>query len=210
MQNLELKHPPQAILLDLGNVVLGVDFRKVFDYWAQAANVDVAQFHSRWEMDEPYCQHETGEISFATYASHLSSHFEVEMPLSQWQQGWNNIWTEPLHDVIVLLPQICQHYPLYCFTNTNDVHTVYWRKHYADAISHFKHVFVSSEIGMRKPEIPAYQHVCQAIAVPPEQVVFLDDNKDNFFGAQAAGLQALHTPKQQDVVRGLQQCLALV
>lgn len=37
-----------AILLDLGNVVLGVDFRRVFDFWSELSQVPSERFYSRW------------------------------------------------------------------------------------------------------------------------------------------------------------------
>lgn len=197
----------QAVLLDLGNVVLGVDFRNVFRYWAQAAAVDEDRFHEYWRMDAAYQAHEKGELDFVDYAEHLASLFDVDLSPDQWLAGWNAIWTQPFDEVINLLPQIAARYPLYCFTNTNDAHTVHWRHHYAHAISHFQHIFVSSEIGARKPDVSAFHQVCAEIGLPPSGVVFLDDTLDNVNGAHDAGLQAHHVPRRDDVVSTLSRLL---
>ena len=196
-----------AVLLDLGNVVLGVDFRRVFRYWAAAANVDEDRFYEHWSLDDAYQAHERGEIPFSDYAEHLGSLFDVTLDEASWLAGWNDIWTEPFADVITLLPEVAARYPLYCFTNTNEAHTVYWRANYPEALTSFKHIFVSSEIGARKPQPSAFQTVCQEMGHPPSQVLFLDDTQENVDGALEAGLDAVYTPNQEAVVAALKKLL---
>ncbi len=193
----------QAVLLDLGNVVLGVNFHQVFRHWAAAARVDEERFYEHWRIDPAYQAHERGELDFADYAEHLAGVFDIELTHDEWLAGWNAIWTEPFHQVVDLLPHIAQRYPLYCFTNTNDAHAVHWRHHYADALTHFEHVFVSSEIGARKPDTSAFQQVCADMGHAPSSVLFLDDTLENVNGAYAAGLSAQHVRNQDEVVAAL-------
>ncbi|MEM7099317.1 MAG: HAD family phosphatase [Pseudomonadota bacterium] len=196
-----------AVLLDLGNVVLGVDFRRVFSAWARAADVDEDRFYEHWSLDDAYKAHERGELHFADYAEHLGTVFDVTLDEQDWLAGWNDIWTEPFADVINLLPDVAARYPLYCFTNTNDAHTQYWRANYPGALAHFKHIFVSSEIGARKPDVTAFQQVCEQMQQVPSDVLFLDDTQENVQGALEAGLNAICTPDQQAVVRELERLL---
>ncbi len=197
----------KAVLLDLGNVILGVDFHRVFTHWANAANLNPDHFHQRWAIDTAYEEHECGRISFDTYTQALAERFEVILSPEQWLAGWNNIWTQPYTQAIELLPQVAEKYPLFCFTNTNQAHTQYWRRHYPGAIGHFEHVFVSSEIGHRKPVPAAFHYVCNQIGWAPDDVVFLDDTRENVAGARQAGLQAHHVPTEADVVARLRQLL---
>ncbi|MEM9621251.1 MAG: HAD family phosphatase [Pseudomonadota bacterium] len=198
---------PQAVVLDLGNVVLGVDFGRVMRAWAEASAKDPQHFHQRWDMNEPYRQHERGQLSFAAYADHLGELFEVNLSLAEWQRGWNDIWTGAYTQVIALLPEVARQYPLYCFTNTNDTHTAYWRHHYAEALSHFRHIFVSSQMGQRKPDIDAFHTVCKDIGHAPQDVLFIDDSADNIRGAEAAGLNAVLVGDEAAVVNTLRRLL---
>ena len=77
----------KAVLLDLGNVVLGVDFRRVFAYWARLSNTKEELFLAKWSMDEAYEQHERGEIDFDEYSLHLSNRFKITN--SGWRAGTN-------------------------------------------------------------------------------------------------------------------------
>jgi putative hydrolase of the HAD superfamily len=54
----------------------------------------------------------------------------------------------------------------------------------------FDAVFNSAEIGAAKPEAEAFQHVCRALGVPPEQVFFTDDSPSKLSGAVALGMDA--------------------
>lgn len=193
----------QVVLLDLGNVVLGVDFRRVFSSWAASAEVDEQIFYDRWHLDQAYKDHEIGELDFSGYAEALARQFGVDLPLSAWQQGWNDLWTEPFHSVIELLPEIAQKYRLCGFTNTNDTHAACWRSKYSDKLASFDKIYVSSEIGLRKPDKAAFTYVCDRMSVAPGDVVFLDDTRENASGATDAGLDARHVTTEAEVVATL-------
>ena len=75
---------PAALVLDLGNVVLDVDFKRAFCAWSASTGVAEERFFSRWSMDEPYQRHETGDLNFREYISHLSDLFEVRMSMQAW------------------------------------------------------------------------------------------------------------------------------
>ena len=197
----------QTVLLDLGNVILGVDFRRVFAHWAEAAGVPAERFYERWSMDAAYAAHETGDLTFEEYTAHLSQVFEVMLAPEDWAAGWNAIWTEPFHDVIALLPQIATRRPLYGFSNTNNTHTDHWSRAHEVALAPIKEIFVSSYIGLRKPNVSAYHYVCEQMGTAPDDVLFLDDNKENIDGALAAGLDARLVRSEAEVVAQLNALL---
>ena len=167
----------------------------MFTHWAHSAQVDEDRFYEFWKIDDAYRAHEKGLLSFEDYTEHLGQLFDISISMQAWTDGWNDIWTEPFHDVLSLLPSVAQRYPLYCFTNTNDTHALHWRHHYPRAISHFEQIYVSSELGQRKPDTVAFQTVCQDIGVATSEVLFLDDTLENVEGASTAGLQAKHVKK---------------
>jgi putative hydrolase of the HAD superfamily len=55
-----------------------------------------------------------------------------------------------------------------------------------------KHLVISSEIGWRKPAREFFAAICRATGSPPEQILYVgDDRVNDFDGAQAAGMRAL-------------------
>lgn len=197
----------QAVLLDLGNVVLGIDFRRVFRAWAASAGVDEQIFYDGWALDEAYKDHEIGDIDFAAYTEALSTRFGVDLPIADWQHGWNDLWTEPFHSVIELLPAVAAQYHLCGFTNTNDTHAECWRTNFGHTLTSFTEIYVSSEIGLRKPDEAAFSYVCDRMSTAPADVIFLDDSLENITGAASAGLDARHVASEEAVAETLRSLL---
>jgi HAD superfamily hydrolase (TIGR01509 family) len=101
------------------------------------------------------------------------------------------------------LAQAAARMPLYAFSNSNPAHAACWPDRYAAPLAHFRKVFVSSTIGLRKPDAAAFQFVVDEIGVPAGRVVFFDDSLSNVEGARACGLQAVHVTSHADVARTL-------
>ena len=56
----------------------------------------------------------------------------------------------------------------------------------------FDIVVISGEEGMRKPDAPIYELAIERMALPPAQVVFVDDLEHNLGPARELGLIAIH------------------
>ena len=67
----------------------------------------------------------------------------------------------------------------------------------------FEKIYVSSEIGMRKPDAHAYRWVVDDMRTVPERVLFLDDNAENITGAQDVGLKTVHVRAADDAVAAI-------
>ena len=195
---------PKAILLDLGGVVLGINVAQVFQTWARRAGVESERIQHSWAMDEAYKLHEIGAIDFAEYAGRLEQQLGINMPLSDWRAGWNAIWTEPYAQVVDQLPGLAQRYKLCAFSNTNAVHAEAFYAQYPRALESFSSMFLSHEIGARKPDPDAFLQVCKKMSTHPRDVLFIDDSAANVEGARDAGIDAHHLVKERDIAALLQ------
>ena len=54
-----------------------------------------------------------------------------------------------------------------------------------------EHFVFSNEIKVRKPDPAAFAALTDALGRPPEETVFIDDNKDNIAACKALGYQGL-------------------
>ncbi len=194
---------PSAVLLDLGNVVVDIDFRRVFRSWSESANVDERRFYDRWQVDEAYRQHEIGATDFTAYSEHLAELFDVELSHDDWLAGWNALFLAPFQDVIDRLQVVSEQLPTFCFSNTNAAHYANWSRRYREELRVFQRVFVSNEIGLRKPDIHAFEFVASEMALPPAQILFIDDTLENVEGARAAGMRAVHVTSSAQVLLAL-------
>ena len=193
-----------ALLFDLGRVVLDIDFSKVVACWAGHAGCEPAHLAGRFSWrDEFYQKHEKGEISDADFFAALRALLGVELSDAQFLEGWNKIFAGEMPGIAPLLQRAAQRLPLYAFSNTNAAHVEHFSETYAGVLGHFREIFLSSAIGLRKPDAAAYDHVVKAIGVPASRIVFFDDLAENIDGARACGLTAVHVTSPDDVAHAL-------
>jgi len=192
-----------ALLFDLGGVVIDIDFDRVFARWAASAGCDPALLRARFSQDELYRRHEVGEIGVAAYFASLRKSLGIDLSDAQFLDGWNAIYIGEMPGIVALLARAAQRLPLYAFTNTNPAHAAYWSVRFPEAVKSFKKVFISSSIGLRKPDAQAFEFVVREIGAPASRIVFFDDSPHNIEGARACGLQTVLVNSPSDVAAAL-------
>jgi HAD superfamily hydrolase (TIGR01509 family) len=192
-----------ALLFDLGRVVLDIDFNKTLSCWAGHAGCEPAQLVGRFVRDDIYQRHERGEIDDPEFFASLRTALGVGLSDAQFLEGWNAVFAGEMPGIAPLLKRAAERLPLYAFSNTNSAHVEHFSQAYAGVLGHFREIFLSSSIGLRKPDAAAYDHVVKAIGVPAPRIVFFDDLAENIEGARARGLTAVHVTSPEDVTAAL-------
>jgi FMN phosphatase YigB (HAD superfamily) len=192
-----------ALLFDLGRVVIDIDFGKAIACWAGHAGCDPSDIVARFVRGETYRQHELGRISDAAYFDSVRTGLGIGLSDAQLLEGWNAIFAGEMPGIAALLARAERRLPLYAFSNTNQPHVEHFSRVHADLLGHFRELYLSSRIGLRKPDAAAYDHVVKAIGVPASRIVFFDDLAENVEGARARGLQAIHVRAPTDVADAL-------
>jgi glucose-1-phosphatase len=188
-----------ALLFDLGNVVIEIDFNRALAHWATHARCEASLIRDRFRHDHAYDQYERGRIDFDAYFSALRARLGVDISDAHLRDGWNAILIGAMPGISDLLAKAAERFPLYAFTNSNPEHQKCLADRFADLLRPFKQIFVSSDIGLRKPEPDAYRHVVDVLGVPASLILFFEDLIENVEGARACGLQAVHVRTTSDV-----------
>jgi glucose-1-phosphatase len=192
-----------VLLFDIGRVVLDIDFGKVMASWAGHAGCAPEDLAGRFVVDDSFKHHEIGTIDDAAFFQRLRASLGIGITDDQFLEGWNAIFAGEMPGIAPLLANAAKRLPLYAFSNTNPAHAAHFSQAYADVLGHFREIFLSSNIGLRKPEAAAYDHVVKAIGVPASRILFFDDNAENIAGARARGLTAVHVTSPDDVAKTL-------
>ncbi len=191
--------PADALLFDLGGVLIELDWDAMFAHWARASGIEAGVLRGRFGFDEPYERHERGEIATPEYFAALRTRMGFALGDADIAEGWGRIFPRAVPDTIALLERLAARVPLYLFSNTNPAHQAVWQRDFAHHLRPFRRMFTSCEIGVRKPERRAFEHVAREIGVPAPRILFFDDTLENVHAARAAGLQAVHVRSPGDV-----------
>jgi len=188
------------MVFDFGGVLVDIDFRRAFTAWGAAAGVPADAIALRFTVDEACCAHERGELDDRAYFAHLRRSLGLpRLSDEEMLAGWNAIIGEPIPGVEALVRQLASRLPLYVFSNTNPAHVAHFTPRLRHLLEHFRAMYMSCELGRRKPEAEAFARLSELIGLPPARLAFFDDVEANVAGARRAGLQAHHVTRPDQI-----------
>jgi FMN phosphatase YigB (HAD superfamily) len=115
-----------ALLFDLGRVVINIDFNRAFSRWAGHARCDQKLIRERFRHDTAYKRHERGEIDSEEFFANLRASLGIDISDAQLLDGWNSILVGEMPGISELLAKAARSFLLYAFTNSNREHERYW------------------------------------------------------------------------------------
>jgi len=120
-------------------------------------------------------------------------------------KAWNAILLDFPKKRLEFLKQLQREkkYKLLLLSNTNELHIKWIEEnvgHYFEFKNCFDGFYLSHEIGMRKPDGKVYDFILQKHQLQPEQVLFIDDTKENTDAAKKLGIKTWHLiPGKEDI-----------
>ena len=179
-------------IFDLGNVIVDIDFNRVFGAWSDFARVPLATLKHNFVMGEAFHQHERGEISDEDFARALCHEMALPLSYEQFAHGWQAIFVGLRPEVIKIMRGLReQGHRVVVLSNTNRLHTTFWPDEYPEIRAAADHIYLSQEMGMRKPEARIWQQVLAREGFPASETVFFDDNAENIDAAQRLGITSI-------------------
>jgi glucose-1-phosphatase len=197
-----------AILFDLGNVLIDVDFYRCARLWSDHAGIPAETLAARFRIDEAYRAFECGKVDAASYYEALRRQLEINLPDDIMREGWNAVIRDEKSGIRDCLKRLACRYPLYVLTNTNPEHEKIWAEKHRELLSFFKGIFVSSRMGCRKPDAEIYLKVSHTIGIPCSRILFFDDADENVAGARRAGMHAIHADHAHTIPQWLPPLVA--
>lgn len=80
---------------------------------------------------------------------------------------------------------------LYLLSNNDKVQTENIKRRFRDLFSHFRRLYFSCEMKMKKPDRAIFEHVLKDINAKPGECVFIDDREDNIRTADKMGFRTI-------------------
>lgn len=180
-------------IFDLGNVIVDIDFNRVLGVWSDLGRVPLATLQSRFQMGEEFEQHERGEISDEAFAARMCEQLDIALSFEQFSAGWQAVFVGVRPEVIEIMHKLREQGDrVVILSNTNKLHCAWWPTQYPEVQRAADKIYLSQEIGLRKPEEAIFRQVLEEEQVTAENAVFLDDNLANVEAARATGIHSVH------------------
>ncbi len=207
------------IIFDLGNVIIDLDMERfdksMKDLWGR--HFENAQVES--EKRQFFEKFETGDISpenFIWNWQHIYDQLEKKgstlLEPNAIIKTWNSMLGPIAPARFDMLERLKTKYNLYIFSNTNSIHIEwvnrYLKREYQSSIpdfekKYFEKVYYSHIIRARKPHVDGFLWILDDADLIAEETLFIDDKMENIEGAKLAGIQGLHHPVGNEIVKVL-------
>ncbi|RJT23835.1 glucose-1-phosphatase [Buttiauxella izardii] len=179
-------------IFDLGNVIVDIDFNRVMGVWSDYSRVPLANLQKSFVMGDAFKRHERGQISDEEFATAVCEEMGMALSFDQFSAGWQAIFVGLRPEVINVMNKLReQGHRVVVLSNTNRLHTYFWPGEYPQIGLAADKIYLSQEMGMRKPDVEIYQKLLEEEGFSASEAVFFDDNADNIKGAQQLGITSI-------------------
>lgn len=185
---------PENVIFDLGGVLIDWNprylYRQLFDGDDAAMEQFLAGICSpAWNLSL-----DAGRPFADAVAELCGQHPHERLRIEAYHQRWLEMVAGPIRQTVTILEELHQSdVPLWALTNWSSETFALVRHDPAYAfLDRFRHIFVSGELRLIKPDPAIYRHTVARIGAPAASCLFIDDSHTNIAAAAAEGLQTHH------------------
>lgn len=188
-----------VLLFDVGGVLVDWDGTTPLIELTEG-RLSAEQARRFWMEFESLKPFETGRGDGLDFAQAAVRELGLDMTPQAFLEAFDSWMQGPFPGALELIERIRPEYRRAVLSNSNPIH---WRRLIEDygLAAPFETLFVSFELGQRKPDAAAFQAVFESLGQPAEDFIFFDDNPECIDAAQALGMRAIQ-------IRGLAQLSA--
>ena len=184
----------QNLIFDMGNVIIDIDISLTLKALKSDLSENEFLLADEFMKSELHAAFESGSIDEKEFRNGIRMAFNKEWEDEWIDQVWNTLLLTIPKERIQLLKNLRKTHSLYLLSNTNSIHfkvveEIFKKDHPEDTfLGLFDRVFLSHEMGLRKPDKKIYEKVIEEIGAAPETCIFFDDLQENLNAAKEVGL----------------------
>lgn len=198
------KLPYKHILFDLGGVLIDIDYFATEKAFSELGFLDFNSYYSQFQQSDLFDRLEKGLVSPQFFVNQLLPYCRQGTTPNQVVRAWNAMLGGFPERKVKLLHELkATGISFSMLSNTNELHFEgvkrAWKKANQDLFSPpFENVFLSHEIGRRKPDATTFEWVLNEINCSAEDVLFIEDSPQHIEGAKSIGLNCHFYTKPED------------
>ncbi|MEL6558715.1 MAG: HAD family phosphatase [Bacteroidota bacterium] len=187
----------KTVLFDLGNVVIYLNEEGSYHEFAKLGQFSFQTLKEKVRGERFFNDFETGRITADEFRSEIRRMLNNEdLTDQQIDIAWNNMLLKIDPAIIPAIRELSKMKSVMVLSNTNIIHEIAFHKMLSE-ISEFTHlnqffhkVYLSHEIGERKPDHSSWQFILDDNeGMKAEEVLFLEDKIENLEAAGEMGFQ---------------------
>ena len=192
----------QAVLFDLGGVILNDDFRVAAKKMAPKINRTAKQLVAAFAKADTN-EFNSGKLPEKIFWSRIEDSLKLKRgELYSIRTLYYDCYT-PLPNMIRLLEKIMPEYPLYLLSN--QTRRAYYLQKKFGYTKYFRKLFYSFKLGVSKPDKAFYTAVLKQILIKPNALIFIDDRAKNIATADTLGFNTILFKNAVQLQRALKQ-----
>lgn len=191
----------QAVIFDLGNVLVFHDNELLFRRMAARAGCTVEALRERVE-GELWERINRGQLMGDAIRKEICQRLGAEIPADEFFELFSCHFT-PNHEVFPYIERLAGRVKLLLLSNTNDLHARYLLPR-LPLLSRFDALLLSHELGLVKPEPEIFLRALEVAGTRPEATAFFDDLPEFVEAARRLGIHGVVVRDARQLPRQLE------
>ena len=186
----------KAVVFDMGGIIVRLDMDTCIANFKQLAGfADIEDYLDRFHQKGFISDLEEGKTEPEDFYRECLKHSRPGTTMETVRYCFCSLLDGLEEDSLELIRSLRGRYPLYVLSNNNPISRAYFcemlKKNGLDPVETFAKEFYSYELKMLKPSRQIYEKVIAEVGTKPEEILFIDDAKDNIEAAGALGITTL-------------------
>ena len=181
--------PNKVILLDIGNVIVDVDFG-AFCTTVAAKSGDEKAVFEKFCVGDFKGRFDSGDVSITTFLQNIAHDPLVRtISIQEVKDAWQNIFSlkEGAREGIARLKR---NHRVWVMSDTDPLHFAALLNRFP-VLRAMDRFYLSFEHGFLKSSPEAFVHVMESSGIEPDDFLLIDDKPDNCFSCKSVGVDSI-------------------
>ena len=183
------------IIFDLGGVIENLDITLTIRAFKDLGVNDFDSLYTQAKQINLFDKWDRGEIDSAEFRDGIRTITGLPLKDEQIDDAWNAMLLSTPYSRLQLLERVKSRYQTFLLSNTNIIHIdIFNKRMFEDHgvnnfARYFERIYLSYEVGMRKPEKGIFELVLNYNTLLPQETLFIDDTKHHIQSASDLGIK---------------------
>jgi glucose-1-phosphatase len=187
-----------AIIFDLGGVILNIDYQLPVKAFKKLGIENFNELFSQASQSNLFNDYETGNISSDDFVNEIKKYLPQNTSDAAIINAWNSILLDLPEERLFSLEKAAENHRIFLLSNTNALHIESFNQYLLNNLQlpslepFFETLYLSYEVGLRKPDLRIFEYVLQDAGLVPERTLFIDDSIQHIQAASELGILTKH------------------